>query len=128
MTISQVAAGRKNRLNFEIDGSQMSVAWESENPNFIWIGHRDRSNEILMKDPALVDPQCRDLISFPGGHHEGFPDTSKQMFKEIYAYIQAGNMKAVPSFPTFISGLRELILCEKILESNEKSKWVTINQ
>jgi len=128
VTISQVAAGRKNRLYFEIDGSQKSLAWESENPNTVWIGQRDGHNEILLKDPSLVYPEVRDIIDFPGGHNEGFPDTSKQMFKEIYAYIQAGNMKAVPSFPTFISGLRELVLCEKILESNEKSKWVTINQ
>jgi predicted dehydrogenase len=126
LTVSQVAAGRKNRLYFEIDGSKKAAAWESEKPNHIWLGRRDGSNEELMRDPSLVYPEVRDIISFPGGHNEGFPDTSKQMFKEIYAYISAGDMKAVPKFPTFKDGLRELVLCEKILESNKSQKWIKV--
>ena len=35
MTVNQVAAGRKNRLYFEIDGSKEAIAWESEMPNQI---------------------------------------------------------------------------------------------
>jgi predicted dehydrogenase len=126
LTVSQVAAGRKNRLYFEIDGSKKAAAWESEKPNNIWIGRRDGSNEEMLRDPSLVYPEVREIISFPGGHNEGFPDTSKQMFKEIYAYIVAGDMKAVPKFPTFRDGLRELVLCEKILESNKAQKWIKI--
>ena len=126
LTVSQVAAGRKNRLYFEIDGSQKAAAWESEKPNHLWIGRRDGNNEELMRDPSLVYPEVRDIISFPGGHNEGFPDTSKQMFREIYAYIAAGDFKATPKFPTFKAGLRELVLCEKILESNKTQKWIKV--
>ncbi len=126
LTVSQVAAGRKNRLYFEMDGSELAVAWESEKPNHVWIGRRDGNNEEMTRDPSLVYPEVRDLISFPGGHNEGFPDTSKQMFREIYDYIAAGNMKAVPKFPTFKDGLREMVLCEKILESNKTRQWVKV--
>ena len=126
LTVSQVAAGRKNRLYFEMDGSKKAVAWESEKPNELWIGRRDGSNEQMMRDPSLVYPEVRELISFPGGHNEGFSDTSKQMFKEIYSYIAAGDFKAAPKFPTFKDGQREMVLCEKILESNEKQKWVKV--
>ena len=127
MTVSQVAAGRKNRIYFEMDGSKKSTAWESESPNLIWIGRRDANNQVMMKDPSLVYPECRDLISFPGGHNEAFPDTSKQMFKEIYAYLTSDDKKVTPAFPTFKDGLRELVLCEKIMESNEKRKWIKIS-
>jgi len=126
LTVSQVAAGRKNRLYFELDGSKKAAAWESEKPNHLWIGRRDGNNEELMRDPSLVYPEVRDIISFPGGHNEGFPDTSKQMFREIYAYIAAGDFKATPKFPTFRDGLRELVLCEKILESNKTQKWIKV--
>jgi predicted dehydrogenase len=125
LTVSQVSAGRKNRVAFEIDGSKKAVAWESENPNSIWIGRRDGNNEVLMKDPSLVYPEVRSLISFPGGHNEAFPDTSKQLFRELYDYIAAG-AKGRPSFPTFVDGLRELTLCERILQSNEKAAWVRV--
>jgi len=126
MTVNQVAAGRKNRLYFEMDGSKKSAAWDSEAPNQMWIGRRDGNNEILMKDPALVYPECTNLIDYPGGHNEGFPDTLKQIFKEIYSYIRDSNRKSTPPFPTFKDGLRELVLGEKILESNDSEKWVKV--
>jgi predicted dehydrogenase len=125
MTVNQVAAGRKNRLYFEIDGSKQSIAWESETPNQIWIGRRDGNNEVMMRDPSLVYPECRGLIDYPGGHNEGFPDTFKQLLKEVYAYI-SGDRSRPPSFPTFKDGLRELILCEKIIESNKNRAWVKV--
>lgn len=54
LTVSQVSAGRKNRLFYEIDGSKSALAWDSERPNELWVGHRERPNELLMKDPVLL--------------------------------------------------------------------------
>jgi predicted dehydrogenase len=125
ITVSQVAAGRKNRLSLEISGSKQTFAWNSESPNEMWIGKRDAANQVLMRDPSLFEKESAALISFPGGHNEGFPDTSKQMFKEVYENIRKGTMEGA-KFPTFEDGLRELVLCEKILESNEKQGWVKV--
>jgi len=125
ITVSQVAAGRKNRLSLEISGSKQTFAWNSESPNELWIGKRDAANQVLLRDPSLFDKESAALISFPGGHNEGFPDTSKQMFKEVYENIRIGTMEGA-KFPTFEDGLRELILCESILESNEKECWVKV--
>ncbi|HUS72669.1 MAG TPA: Gfo/Idh/MocA family oxidoreductase [Sedimentisphaerales bacterium] len=126
MTVNQVAAGRKNRLYFEMDGSKQSIAWESEKPNQIWIGRRDGNNEVMMRDPSLVYPETRTLIDYPGGHNEGFPDTFKQLFKEVYAHI-SGDRSGTASYPTFKDGLRELILCEKIMESNKNKVWIEVS-
>lgn len=125
LTVSQVSAGRKNRISFEMDGSKKAVAWNSEAPNSIWLGRRDGNNEVMMKDPSLVYPEVRSLISFPGGHNEAFPDTSKQMFREIYNHIAAG-ARGAPAFPTFQDGLRELTLCERILKSKDTGAWVRV--
>ncbi|GAA0877222.1 Gfo/Idh/MocA family oxidoreductase [Algoriphagus jejuensis] len=126
VTVSQVAAGRKNRLNIEISGSKSNFEFNSERPNELWIGKREKANEQLMKDPSLFHPEASALISFPGGHNEGFPDTSKQMFKEVYAAVAVGKQPENPSYPTFASGLRELIIGERIVESNKKQAWVAI--
>jgi len=126
VTVSQVAAGRKNRLNIEISGSTSTFEWNSERPNEVWIGKRDGANQTLLKDPSLFYPEAVSLISFPGGHNEGFPDTSKQLFKEVYAAVEAGKQPENPTFPTFADGLRELLICERIIESNKKQAWVTI--
>jgi predicted dehydrogenase len=126
LTVSQVTAGRKNRLYFEIDGSKQALAWESELPNQLWIGRRDAANGLLLRDPSLVHPDSRQLISFPGGHNEGFPDTSKQLFKQVYAAVRAGGKDPSPKYPTFRDGLRELELCEAIVQSARKSAWVKV--
>jgi len=126
LTVSQVAAGRKNRISLEIDGSREAVAWDSECPNALWIGRRDEANGLLLKDPPLAHPQARALMGFPGGHAEGFPDTSKQLFREVYARIAGGASGGAPSFPTFADGFRELVLCERILQSRDSRTWVRV--
>lgn len=126
MTVSQVSAGRKARLWIEIDGAEGSLAFNSESPNTLWIGRRDRACELLPKDPSLQSPESRGYAAYPGGHPEGYPDTFLQLFKDFYAYIAGGNLRAPRGFPTFETGHEELVLCEAIAESAQKKTWVTI--
>ncbi len=126
ITVSQVSAGRKNQMKLEIAGSKKTFAFDSESPNQLWLGNRDGYNQTMTDDPSLVLPDARSVISFPGGHNEGFPDTSKQMFKEVYAAIEAGKQPEKPTYPTFADGYRELLICEKILESNRAQAWVEV--
>lgn len=125
--VSQVTAGRKNCLRFEIAASKQALAWNSESPNDLWIGHRDQSNETLIRDPGLLSPGARAIANYPGGHNEGFPDTFKQCFREFYAYITAGDFAAPRPFPTFTDGHREILMCEAILASHHKRGWVGVN-
>jgi predicted dehydrogenase len=124
VTVSQVSAGRKARLWFEIDGSEASLAWNSESPNTLWIGRRDRASEELPKDPALLSEAARPFAVYPGGHAEGYPDTFVQLFREFYEYIDAGDLNAPRPFPTFETGHEELLLCEAIAKSAAERRWV----
>jgi predicted dehydrogenase len=126
MTVSQVSAGRKTRLWFEIDGTEGSLSFDSESPNQLWIGRRERACEVLPKDPALQTPESRGYAAYPGGHAEGYPDTFVQLFKDVYAYIAAGNFRAPRTFPTFETGHDELVLCEAIAESAQNKSWVSV--
>jgi predicted dehydrogenase len=128
MTVSQVSAGRKARLWFEVDGSEGSLAWNSESPNTLWIGHRNRANEEMPKDPALMSPAARGYAAYPGGHPEGYPDTFAQLFKDFYAYVAAGDLTAPRTFPTFETGHQEMILCDAIAVSNRERRWVAISE
>jgi predicted dehydrogenase len=124
--VSQVTAGRKNCLRYEIAGSQCALAWNSEAPSELWIGHRGGPNESLLRDPALVGAVARKYIDYPGGHNEGFPDTFKQCFRAFYGYIAADDYSAKPQFPTFADGHREVQLCEAILRSHREQSWITV--
>ena len=59
VTISQVSAGRKNRLSWEIDGSESALAWHSEAPEELWLGHRGRPNELLLRERRRLPARPR---------------------------------------------------------------------
>jgi len=124
--VSQVTAGRKNCIRYEIAGERASLAWDSESPNALWIGRRNTANESLIRDPALLGSLARGYANYPGGHNEGFPDAFKQCFRSFYNYIAAGDYSARPPFPTFAEGHREVVLCEAILKSHREQAWVNV--
>jgi len=124
--VSQTTAGRKNCLRYEIAGSKSALYWDSESPNELWLGYRDKANERLLKDPGLLSDKVRPYANYPGGHNEGFPDTFKQCFRAFYSHIAAGDMNAVPEFPTFEHGHHEIKLCEAILKSHRKQIWIEV--
>jgi predicted dehydrogenase len=126
MTVSQVSAGRKVRLWFEIDGSEASLAWNSESQEMLWIGKRNEASQLLPKDPALLSPEARNFAAYPGGHAEGYPDTFVQLFKEFYGYIAAGDWRAPRRFPTFEAGHVEMVLCDAIALSARERRWVQV--
>ncbi|MBS7615122.1 Gfo/Idh/MocA family oxidoreductase [Candidatus Bathyarchaeota archaeon] len=125
LTVSQVAAGKKNDLRFEIYGSKKAVAWSSESPNELWIGYRDKPNELVVKDPSLLRGKAKEHSSYPGGHTEGYPDTFKQLFKCIYTAVEEGN-KGQPLYPTFMDGHDEVLVCEAIKRSAQEGCWVNV--
>jgi len=126
VTVSQISAGRKTRLWFEVDGSEGSLAWNSESPNTLWIGHRREPNQELIKDPSLLRPETRGYAAFPAGHAEGYPDTFVQLFKDFHAYLDAGDFSKPRTFPTFETGHEEMQLCEAIAESSKERRWVKL--
>jgi predicted dehydrogenase len=123
-TVSQVAAGNKNRFAFEIYGTKSSVAWNQERPDELWIGHRNEPNRILLKDPSLLLGAAASYADLPGGHSEGYDDCHKQLYRRFYAKVADPN--APVEYPTFADGLWGMKLLEKIIESNKKKSWVKV--
>jgi predicted dehydrogenase len=129
LTLSQVSAGRKNRLFYEIDGSKSALAWDSERPNELWVGHRQEPNQTIFKDPALIAPEARRYASYPGGHNEGYADTFKQLYAAIYEAIRAGRAdvpSTSPAYPTFADGHFSMLIGEAILRSAQQETWIQI--
>jgi predicted dehydrogenase len=123
--VSQMVAGRKNRVVLEVAGSEGSLAWDSERPDRLRIGGRKGPNQVLDRDPALLSPEAAALSDYPGGHTEGFPDTFKQLFRAVYGWIADGG-KGPARFPTFDDGDREVRLCEAIARSAREERWVSV--
>lgn len=127
-TVSQVSAGRKNYFWFEVDGSQKALSWNQEEPNQLWVGYREKGNEVIIKDPSLLDKKARLYAHYPGGHPEGYPDGPKNLFINFYNFIRSGKnpFKIQPEFPTFADGHWEIKMVEAVLKSHRTQKWVNL--
>ncbi|MCA9261834.1 MAG: Gfo/Idh/MocA family oxidoreductase [Planctomycetales bacterium] len=124
LTVNQCAAGRKNRLYFEIDGAKSALSWDQERPNELWIGRRDGANQVMLKDPSLLYEEVRDYAHYPGGHNEAYPDGPKNLFRNVYGFL-AGTRKG-GDFATFVDGHNEIAICDAVLESGRKKQWVDV--
>ncbi len=126
VSISQISPGRKNSLQWEVDGSGGAIAWDSEQPDQIWLGHRERPNEILLKNPALMGPLGAGAAALPAGHVEGFGDTFAALFRAIYADVASGAPAAKPIYPTFADGHDEMLVGDAVAESSRTGRWVDV--
>jgi predicted dehydrogenase len=128
VSISQISPGRKNSLLFEIDGSDGAWAWDSEQPDQAWQGHRERPNEILIRNPALMNATGQAAAALPGGHVEGFFDTFCAHFRAVYADVVAGAPSSRPGYPTFADGHDEMLVGEAIARSAREGRWVAVDR
>ena len=128
VSISQTSAGRKNAVSIEVDGAEAALSWFSEDPDRLWIGHRGRSNEILQRDPSLNHPDAVRVTGYPGGHVEGYPDTFRALFHEVYQDVLAGGPSPQPSYPTFVDGHDVMLVTEAVSRSSSEQRWVTVER
>jgi len=123
-TVSQVAAGCKNRFQVEIYGAKGGVMWNQERPDELWIGNRNSPNQLIVKDPSLLKPAAATYADLPGGHGEGYDDTHKQVFRRFYRKI--ADPSAPVDYPTFADGLWGMKLLAKVLDSVATGGWVIV--
>jgi predicted dehydrogenase len=130
-SVGQVCAGHKNDLVLEVCGSKASIRWHQEHQNELWIGHREKANEILQKDPSLLDPEVRSYAHLPGGHQEAWADAFSNLMRDIYGFIASGqkaDSARPPAFATFEDGYRANCIVEAILESaGQGSVWTAVS-
>jgi predicted dehydrogenase len=130
-SVGQVCAGHKNDLILEICGSVASLRWRQEHQNELWLGHRDKPNEILQKDPSLIDAEIRGYAHLPGGHQESWADAFTNLMRDIYGFIAEGKKPSdahPPAFATFEDGYRANCIVEAILASAKQgSVWTKVS-
>ncbi len=128
VAVSQISAGRKNSLQWEIDGSESAAWWDSETPDHLWLGHRDRPNELLLRNPALMGEAGKAAAALPGGHVEGFGDTFGALFRAIYGDVLAGRRNPDPPYADFAAGHDEMLVNDAIARSALESRWVDVDR
>ena len=118
--LSQVSAGRKNKLWFSVEGPQYSYVFDQENPDSLWLGGIE-SNQIFIRGNLGESPEASRYSYLPAGHPQGYQDCFNAFVAETYAAIDG---EEVEGLPRFIDGLRATQLTEAVLRSAEIRDWV----
>lgn len=126
MSTSQISQGRKNALTWEIAGSAASAAWAAETPDHLWIGHRDAPNQVLQRDASLMNGLGAAAAHLPGGHVEGFADTFRALFAQVYGDVARGARSDTATYASFDDGHFEMQFCDAVLQSAQQGRWVEI--
>lgn len=126
MSTSQISHGRKSTLSWEIAGSVASAAWNSETPEQLWIGHRREPNQILLRDPSLMNDMGAGASSLPGGHMEGFADTFYVFFRQVYGDVASGSRQPASTYASFEDGHYEMLFCDAVLQSAKSGAWADV--
>ncbi|HSI79371.1 MAG TPA: Gfo/Idh/MocA family oxidoreductase [Solirubrobacterales bacterium] len=122
--ISQISAGRKNRLWFEVDGAEQALSFNQELPEHLWCGRR---TEVTMvpRDPGLLSEPAARFATMPGGHPQGYADCFEAFVTDVYDLIRTD---AEPEgTPMFTDGLRAARITDAVLESAAADgAWVDV--
>jgi predicted dehydrogenase len=123
VVISQISAGRKNRLWIELDGAEETLAFDQEHPEELWCGRRE-AETIIRRDPATLSPPAARLAFLPGGHPQGYADCFDSFVADFYGGIPGGS--AVDGMPMFSDGLRAALITDAVLTSSREERWVEV--
>jgi predicted dehydrogenase len=125
--ISQLSAGRKNRLWVEVDGMQQSAVFDQELPEQLLLGD-DEGYRTLVRDPNHGSAEQRRLATLPAGHAQGYAQCFESYVADSYAAIAAANGQGErpEGLPTFADGARAAAICDAMLRSAAERTWVDV--
>ncbi len=128
-TTSELAAGRKCDIEIEVYGSESSLAWRHERSSELWLGHRDKANELFFESPLLQHEETRRFARLPSGHPTGYHDAIYNLFADYYSFLDSKNSESTIKldFPDFEAGHRGMLILEAALASKEKGAWVAVD-
>lgn len=122
LVLSQVSAGRKNKLWFSFESPTESFVFDQEAPDSLWVGGLI-SNQTVMRGTAAEAIEAKPYSFLPAGHNQGFQDCFNAFVTDSYRAIGG---EQVDGLPTFVDGLRAAQLTNAVINSSKTGKWVEL--
>ena len=119
LTVSQVSPGRRNRLWFEVDGAERSVAFDQEEPETLWVGGRECS-AVVARGSRATSAAARRFDRVPAGHPQGYLDCFEAFVSDTYRAIGGEDPEGLPRGR---DGWRSVRITESVLASGRSGEW-----
>jgi predicted dehydrogenase len=127
-TTCQAAAGRKVDVEIQVFGSKESYAWSHVHPNALWIGHREKANEVFYESALQQTEGTRKYATLPTGHPLGYHDAVFNLFRDYYEALAAKHegRPYQATFPDFRTGHEMMCVIDAAVESDRTGRWVEV--
>jgi len=129
-TTCQAAAGRKVDLELQVFGSKESYAWSHVHPNALWIGHREKANEVFYESSQLQTEDTRRYALLPTGHPMGYHDAVFNLFRDFYeaAAAKRTGQPVATTLPDFGTGHEMMCIIDAAVESDRSGGWTAVRR
>ena len=129
---SQIAVGCDNALRVRVFGSEGSVQWAQEDPNYLTVAHLGRPTQRVSRGRDPFYPRSQATSRIPAGHPEGYFEAFANLYRTFAAALARKKAGVALSevdldFPTGEDGASGVRFIGKCVESSSKgAAWVSL--
>jgi len=129
---SQIAIGFDNALKVRIFGSEGTIQWSQEDPNYLIVNYLDKPAMRLSRGRDDFADHAQSYSRLPAGHPEGYFEAFANIYKTFISALakkKAGETltAADVDFPDGEMGVDGVKFINACVESSERdAQWVTL--
>lgn len=126
---SQVSIGEENNLRIRVYGTEGTLEWHQEDPNYLWYRELDGPERILKRGNDYLFDVTRHNTRLPSGHPEAFIEAFANIYVNAGRTIAAHLTGDEPGpfdtdFPTVQDGARGVHFILTAVRSGRERSWV----
>lgn len=128
---SQISVGEENNLRFMVYGTEASLEWHQENPNYLYLRSLDGPEQVYKHGNDYLEDIAGHNSRLPFGHPEAFIEALANVYLNVSRTILAKKQGRKPGefdtdFPTVQDGAKGVYFVHKTVESSKSKKWVNV--
>ncbi len=129
LSVSQIAAGDRNRLTLDLYGEKGGLHWEQEDPNQLHLNWLHRPSETLHAAADYLTPPTRAAYRLPVGHPEGLIEAFANIYRDFAAAVRARATEPAAAMsdlvPGIEAGVRGMAFVQRAVEASRAGAgWV----
>ena len=126
---SQISVGEENRLAIRVYGTEASLEWHQEDPNFLYVRHPDAPTEVYKPGHGHLVLAAQRGTRMPAGHPEGLLEAFANIYSSAIRVIIARRGGVAPDpldldFATVRDGAVGVHFIHTALKSGREGDWV----
>jgi len=129
MYASQISVGEENNLSIRVYGTDASLKWRQEEPNYLYLYYPSGPEQIYKRGNGYLAAIAAHNSRLPSGHPEAFIEAFANIYRNAGRTIAAKISGATPTefdtdFPTAQDGARGVHFIHAVVKSSQQRGWM----